>query len=218
MAAHCVLDGIVWYRRRNSVLLSARATNARYENHRGGGSRRGDGGFCIHGNGRGVAAVDRDCTGAHGGVSAFFGVAGLVDGAICAGGVLLVAGGVAADADAGFGRRGRGQRGTAVSGISAVLPLVVCAWVASIYRSVGDFLFNGGKAETVRLLWGLLYIRRCKTRFALGRSNSDAACQIEPGRIKITADHLSFAHSGLCRESSLRGERDAENWRTPKLG
>ena len=151
MAAHRVLDGVVWYRRRNSVLLSAGAADGRYENHRGGESRRGVGGYGIHGNGRGVAAGDRDCAGVHGGISAVFTVAGLVDGAICAGGVLLVAGGVAADADAGFGNRGRGQRVTAAGGISAVLPLVVCAGVASIYRGAGDFLFNGDEAVTARL-------------------------------------------------------------------
>src|ERR1700678_4359968 len=152
MAAHCVLDGVVWYRRRNSVLPSAGAADGRYENHRGGGSRRGVGGYGIHGNGRGVAAGDGDCAGAHGGISAVVTVAGLVDGAICAGGVLLVAGGVAADADAGFGNCGRGQRVTAAGGISAVLPLVVCSGVARIYRGAGDFLFNGGEAATVRLL------------------------------------------------------------------
>jgi hypothetical protein len=78
-------------------------------------------------------------------------VVGLVDGAICVGGLLLVAGGVAADADAGFGNRGRGQRVTAAGRISAVLPLVVCAGVASIYRGAGDFLFNGDEAVTARL-------------------------------------------------------------------
>jgi hypothetical protein len=152
MAAHCVLDGAVWYRGRNSVLLSAGAADGRHKNYRGGGSRRSLGGYGIHGNGRGAAAGDRNCAGAHGGISAVFAVAGLGDGAICAGGVLLVAGGVAADADAGSGHRGRGQRVAATGGISAVLPLVVCAGVASIYRGAGDFLFNGGEAVTVRLL------------------------------------------------------------------
>jgi hypothetical protein len=160
MAAHCVLDGVVWYRRRNSVLLSAGAADGRYENYRGGESRRGVGGYGIHGNGRGVAAGDRNCAGAHGGFSAVFTVAGLVDGAVCAGGDLLVAGGVAADADEGSGHRGRVPRITAAVGISAVLPLVVCAGVASIYRGAGDFLFNGGEAVTIRLRQGGHMFRR----------------------------------------------------------
>jgi hypothetical protein len=53
---------------------------------------------CIgYSHGIDTVGLDDDCAGAHGGISAVFTVAGLVDGAICAGGLLLVAGGVAAE-------------------------------------------------------------------------------------------------------------------------
>src|SRR5580698_1052014 len=100
MDARCVVDRAVWYRSRHCLLLFARASDRRCSDHGVGGSGGRAGRYGIHGNGGGLATGDGYRTGAHSRISTVLAVVTVVDPTLRSDRVLLVAGGVAANANA----------------------------------------------------------------------------------------------------------------------